>query len=210
VVWAAKYTSFGEADIEDDSILENNLRFAGQYYDDETKLNYNHFRYYDEISGRYLTLDPIGYGGGLNQFVYVQGNPVNWADPHGLIKLGGNYIGPNYSAGQDKMWEETTPDERVANPPTGRLDEGALKHDKCYADCRSKFKCDEDKKQFKRCQNKCDRNLIKHNSRLQNKTIKEGIGGALINTGMLIQEGFRTPSINPSSNEPGTIFRIDF
>jgi uncharacterized protein RhaS with RHS repeats len=35
VVWAAKYSSFGKASIEVETV-ENNLRFPGQYYDQET------------------------------------------------------------------------------------------------------------------------------------------------------------------------------
>ncbi len=34
------------------------LRFPGQYNDPETGLHYNHHRYYDPVTGRYLTPDP--------------------------------------------------------------------------------------------------------------------------------------------------------
>ena len=63
-----------------------NLRFPGQYYDDETGLHYNYFRYYDPSTGRYITSDPIGLQGGLNTYGYVDGNPVNWFDEYGLAK----------------------------------------------------------------------------------------------------------------------------
>ena len=83
VVWEAGYMPFGEARVLIADI-ENNLRFPGQYYDKETGLHYNYHRYYDPDTGRYLTPDPIGLEGGLNLYVYVDGNPVNFIDPEGL------------------------------------------------------------------------------------------------------------------------------
>lgn len=37
-----------------------NLRFLGQYYDEETRLYYNYYRDYDPTVGRYIESDPIG------------------------------------------------------------------------------------------------------------------------------------------------------
>ena len=53
VVWAADYLPFGKASVTVNTI-ENNFRFAGQYYDSETGLHYNWNRYYDPLLGRYL------------------------------------------------------------------------------------------------------------------------------------------------------------
>ena len=83
IAWKATYDPFGEATISGQAV-ENPFRFPGQYYDQETGLHYNYFRYYDPTTGRYVTPDPIGLGGGINLFAYVAGNPVNWADPLGL------------------------------------------------------------------------------------------------------------------------------
>jgi len=87
VVWSADYKPFGEVTITTETIT-NNFRFPGQYYDQETGLHYNWHRYYDPATGRYLTADPIGLGGGTDLFSYVQNNPVNLYDPPGLIVEG--------------------------------------------------------------------------------------------------------------------------
>ncbi|TVT01268.1 type IV secretion protein Rhs, partial [Amycolatopsis bartoniae] len=61
------------------------LRFPGQYFDAETGLHYNLFRYYDPSLGRYSSADPLGLGGGPNPYSYVP-NPLQWIDPFGLKK----------------------------------------------------------------------------------------------------------------------------
>jgi len=40
-------------------------------------------RYYDPGTGRFLTRDPIGYGGGINLYGFIRNNPVTGADPEG-------------------------------------------------------------------------------------------------------------------------------
>jgi RHS repeat-associated protein len=84
LVWEARYTAFGNAEILVNTV-ENNLRFPGQYYDAETGLHYNFHRYYDPMTGRYTQVDPIGFAGGdVNWYAYVGNNPVSWVDPNGL------------------------------------------------------------------------------------------------------------------------------
>ncbi|WP_240326576.1 RHS repeat-associated core domain-containing protein, partial [Pseudomonas syringae] len=60
-------------------------RFQGQYFDVETGLHYNTFRYYDPEIGRFITQDPIGLSGGDNLYQYAP-NPNGWVDPWGLCK----------------------------------------------------------------------------------------------------------------------------
>lgn len=86
IVWKADYSPFGEAAMTTE-LITNNLRFPGQYYDSETNLHYNWYRYYDPSTGRYITSDPIGISGGLNTYLYANGNPIILIDPLGLYCL---------------------------------------------------------------------------------------------------------------------------
>jgi RHS repeat-associated protein len=92
VVWRATYDPFGAATVDQDvdgdgQRVTMNLRFPGQYYDQESGLHYNYFRTYDPQTGRYLTSDPISLKGGLNTYAYVSGNPLNAMDPFGLAQV---------------------------------------------------------------------------------------------------------------------------
>jgi len=92
VSWSADYQPFGEATVTASSVT-NNLRFPGQYLDTETGFHQNGFRDYAPSIGRYLESDPIGLGGGINPYVYVDGNPISFTDSDGLAKGGKNNIG---------------------------------------------------------------------------------------------------------------------
>lgn len=57
----------------------------GQYFDEETNLHYNHFRYYDPQLGRYITSDPLGFASGFNTYSYVGQAVTLNSDPTGLV-----------------------------------------------------------------------------------------------------------------------------
>jgi RHS repeat-associated protein len=59
--------------------FEFNLRFSGQYFDNETGLSYNYFRDYDSQTDRYVKSDPIGLAGGITR---RQRLPVRQRSPH--------------------------------------------------------------------------------------------------------------------------------
>ncbi len=83
IVWQATYKAWGSLEALTVNEVEQNLRFQGQYFDEETGLHYNTFRYYDPEVGRFITQDPIGLKGGFNLYGYAP-NPLSWLDPLGL------------------------------------------------------------------------------------------------------------------------------
>lgn len=82
-VWRAQYQPYGAVHIEEGADFHQPLRFPGHFYDAETGLHYNRFRYYDPRLGRYLESDPIGIEGGLNLYAYTN-NPLREVDLRGL------------------------------------------------------------------------------------------------------------------------------
>ncbi len=84
VMWSADYKPFGETTIAV-STITNNLRFPGQYYDAETGLNYNYYRDYDVLRGRYLQSDMAGIVKGTNHlYAFANNNPLIFVDVFGL------------------------------------------------------------------------------------------------------------------------------
>ena len=85
------YTAFGECivKVNEGGIAEKNpIRYRGYYYDEETSLYYLKSRYYDPVTGRFITIDDISYIdpetiNGLNLYAYCGNNPVMAVDPNG-------------------------------------------------------------------------------------------------------------------------------
>jgi RHS repeat-associated protein len=61
-------------------------RYTGREYDPETGLFYYRARYYDPLSGRFLSPDPMGFAAGAtNLYAYAGNSPTNRVDPTGLF-----------------------------------------------------------------------------------------------------------------------------
>ena len=84
------------------------IRFQGQFFDSETNLHYNRFRYYDSDVGMFVSRDPIGLLGSSNIFLYAP-NPVNFVDPYGLKVL--------YRSMSIKEYEEIISTHKWSAPP---------------------------------------------------------------------------------------------
>lgn len=93
-VWEMTLDTWGTAlaiQASDNLLEQTNLRFQGQYYDSETGLHYNRYRYYEPHSARYMSKDPIGLFGGLNNSSYVN-DPNQWVDPMGLQQRDSSFL----------------------------------------------------------------------------------------------------------------------
>jgi len=66
------------------SAIGNRYCWQGREYSWVTGLYNFRARWYDPVTGRWLSNDPIGISGGLNQYVAFANNPVNFIDPFGL------------------------------------------------------------------------------------------------------------------------------
>jgi len=62
--------------------------YTGREYDSDTRLYYYRARFYDPHIGRFVSEDPIGFGGGdVNLYSYVGNNGLNYLDPFGFERL---------------------------------------------------------------------------------------------------------------------------
>ncbi|WP_066962872.1 RHS repeat-associated core domain-containing protein [Microbulbifer sp. Q7] len=83
VVWSVSYKTYGNLAIAHREEIAQPIRFQGQYFDEESGLHYNRFRFFDPECGRFTQQDPVGLLGGINNYQYVP-NPLTWIDPYGL------------------------------------------------------------------------------------------------------------------------------
>jgi RHS repeat-associated protein len=82
------YYPYGE---ERTSTADDREKF-GTYMRDGPYQDYADQRYYAPWGGRFLTADPSASGdfttpATLNQYAYVNGDPINFSDPHGLFTV---------------------------------------------------------------------------------------------------------------------------
>jgi RHS repeat-associated protein len=85
------YDAWGNP-VESSGSDDNPYRFAGERVDADTGLVYLRARWYDPVTGRFVSADdadgvarvPIS----LNKYLYANGDPLNGVDPHGTETLG--------------------------------------------------------------------------------------------------------------------------
>ena len=82
IAWDGQFTPYGRTHAITGTVT-NPLHFPGQWADPAANYFYNYMRDYDATLARYLSVDPLGTGGGRNKFSYAGANPQNLVDPSG-------------------------------------------------------------------------------------------------------------------------------
>jgi RHS repeat-associated protein len=90
VVERYSYTAFGQSQVMTASFTNRSLslydwqtRFHGETRDDETGFYNYGYRYYNPVTGRWPSRDPIEEQGGLNLYAFVYNEPTSWIDDLG-------------------------------------------------------------------------------------------------------------------------------
>ena len=78
------FDTFGKRTAANGSII-NPFQYSGREFDSETGLLDLRARYYDPTAGRFLSGDPLGFGGGTNFYQYAMNQPTDFIDPYGLL-----------------------------------------------------------------------------------------------------------------------------
>jgi len=94
VVERYAYEPFGKAAFFDpswnprtSSSLDNVVLYTANRFDPETGLYYYGYRYYDPVTGRWPSRDPIGEEGGINLYGFVGNDGIDFYDVAGLSRI---------------------------------------------------------------------------------------------------------------------------
>ena len=86
VVNSYEYDAWGSI-VSETEAIDNPLKYAGEYYDDELSMYYLRARYYDPSIGRFTSYDieegSISNPQDMNRYVYCRNNPIKYVDPTG-------------------------------------------------------------------------------------------------------------------------------
>ena len=89
------YDSFGSIVSETHPGVNVRYGFTGRDFDKETGLGFNRTRYYDFVTGTFLSVDRLGFeAGDVNLYRYVGNTPTIYVDPSGMfweVFLGGTF-----------------------------------------------------------------------------------------------------------------------
>ncbi|MGH9949384.1 MAG: RHS repeat domain-containing protein [Pyrinomonadaceae bacterium] len=92
VTASQSYDSFGNGT---NATFPSRYQFTGRELDSFSGLQFSRARFYDPNLGRFISEDPIGFGGGhVNLYGYVKNRPLMYRDSRGLFP-DGDVLNPN-------------------------------------------------------------------------------------------------------------------
>jgi RHS repeat-associated protein len=79
------YDPYGNIVTETNATNGDRFKFAGMGYDSATGLYYDHARYYDAVTGKFMSQDPKSFSAGdTDLYRYVGNSPTSSTDPSGM------------------------------------------------------------------------------------------------------------------------------
>jgi RHS repeat-associated protein len=79
------YDPWGAATISTTTADTTQLQWKGLLYEGGvTSLYYMRARWYDPVTRRFISADPLGLTAGINQYAFAGGDPINGSDPSGM------------------------------------------------------------------------------------------------------------------------------
>ncbi len=87
VIWRESYRPYGERLTNDANAAANKMWFTSRRQDAETGLVYMGARFYEPVTGRFLSTDPKLFDEksvhSFNRYAYANNNPYRYVDPNG-------------------------------------------------------------------------------------------------------------------------------
>ncbi|MBK1884429.1 RHS repeat-associated core domain-containing protein [Luteolibacter pohnpeiensis] len=128
-----EYDPFGNTVVNTDTAGKYRYRFSTKPQDSITGLYYYGYRWYDPVTGRWPSRDPIKESGGFNMYVMINNQPISQIDRLGLVSSTYSVPGVDYDDG------------KLSKPFQAAIMTVAVERDS-QADCKTNDKCDGDKK----------------------------------------------------------------
>jgi RHS repeat-associated protein len=109
------------------------LGYTGHAHDFETDLTYMQARFYDPQVGRFMSADPVEFGGGdpsnVNRYRYAANNPYKYTDPTGMLDSqmtvgGSKVVVVGSMPGRGSSDKKDSGGKSPGDPKTARLQEG--------------------------------------------------------------------------------------
>ncbi len=99
------------------STATNSYAYTGREFDG-LGIDYYRTRYYNPTTGRFISEDPTGLKGGINEYAYVNDSPLSFIDPLGMDRGPGGPGSPSGLGSPGSPLPEAPPPPPLPPPPT--------------------------------------------------------------------------------------------